>query len=210
MLLNTRAVAAYTLPGTPSKSKAGSAGPSPSLTLDLGFRTLRLRRSHAQLRNQLRKLKRWNNRPRRRNPTLRRFPAVRMRSVAARRNRRVKALGWRLSNDSASCWMPPWNWNPKLAAAVFFASSCRVTIPSIEAEREYDLRRHRSLAQSSDRPQARNYSFFGAPCWSKNLSAIAPCVAAPPARSAAAINDASTTSSRVAPAACAALACASI
>src|SRR5262245_45753942 len=47
-------------------------------------------------------------------------------------------------------------------------------------------------------------------CLSKNLSAIAPCVAAAPARSAAAMSDASTTSWRVAPAACAALACVSV
>src|SRR5512142_1129080 len=53
----------------------------------------------------------------------------------------------------------------------------------------------------AQKPQA----FFCSACWSKNLSAMAPCVAAPPARSAAAISDASTTSSRVAPAACAAL-----
>src|SRR5687768_1680349 len=58
--------------------------------------------------------------------------------------------------------------------------------------------------------RTRGYSFFGSPCLSKNLSAIVPCVAAAPARSAAAISDASTTSSRDAPAACAALACASM
>jgi len=54
-----------------------------------------------------------------------------------------------------------------------------------------------------------SYSFFGSACLSKNLSAMVPCVAAPPARKAAAMSDASTTSSRVAPAPCAAFACAS-
>src|SRR2546427_889816 len=45
--------------------------------------------------------------------------------------------------------------------------------------------------------------------WSKNLRAIAPWVAAPPARSAAASSADSTTSARLAPAALAALACTS-
>src|SRR5215813_15312820 len=44
---------------------------------------------------------------------------------------------------------------------------------------------------------------------SKNLSTMAPCVAPAPARSAAATSDASTTSSRLAPAAFAPFACAS-
>src|ERR1017187_4419419 len=47
-------------------------------------------------------------------------------------------------------------------------------------------------------------------CWSKNFRAMAPCVAAPPARNAAARNADSTSSSRVAPAAFAALECASM
>src|SRR5262249_8537578 len=67
--------------------------------------------------------------------------------------------------------------------------------------------------QDRNRNQARAktiYSFFASACWSKNLSAMVPWVAAAPARNAAAMNDASTTSSREAPAACAALACASM
>src|SRR5689334_16703502 len=46
--------------------------------------------------------------------------------------------------------------------------------------------------------------------WSYNFSAMAPCVAAPPARNAAASNDDSVTSSREAPEAFAAFTCASM
>src|SRR6185436_2277708 len=57
--------------------------------------------------------------------------------------------------------------------------------------------------------QFRHGRYLGAPAASKNFNAIMPCVAAPPARSAAAMRDASTISSRVAPAAFAPFACAS-
>jgi hypothetical protein len=60
-------------------------------------------------------------------------------------------------------------------------------------------------APTRKRPR-RNRGYF----WSKNFRAMAPCVAPPPARSAAARNADSTSSSREAPAALAPLACASM